>query len=623
MNLSHRQVPSAALAFFLISLNKGIACRFRIPICTTLCLVTVTLFSLIVVSRTTGATNYLSDPFSSVSVRSGGISGRVLTDEGQDLSYITVQCQGLGFSHDQSSEVHTDEEGRFHIEGLSSGVYRLTAWVPGYVPLKDESTENEDSLYRPGDQAILQMHKGGVITGTITGMGGEPAVATRVRAFLVSETVIPMFSKVQKSGYALADDRGIYRIFGLHSGRYLVCAGRDNLPGRPLLSSYDQATTSYFSSSSNGAPSPVEILGNQEAGGINIQLSTPVGHSIRGTVSLGPGSGFEAAQNMAILARAPEGIFQEFIPLGRQADASAFSFDNVADGDYFVLAANRVFPSDRRAVSLPVRVQVRGSDITGIRLSLRPLQTVNGIISLASNNYMAAEGSKQEPPKLEETLLRAFRVGSKEAESDLDQFLPGATETTPNARREFSLNNLSPGKYFLDVRFGNDPVYVRSIQMRSSSSGNPPVDVARSGMVIGQSEPHSRLTIEVARGAARLSGRVVSTDSANLLPPRLRVYLIPSESGEKNNPWCYSEAVVGADGSFHIEHLAPGKYRIVSRLQLPPSEALKGLSPLLWDSNVRQQLSSEANVASIPVDLKLGQELTNILLQFPSAPAAH
>jgi hypothetical protein len=89
--------------------------------------------------------------------------------------------------------------------------------------------------------------KGGVITGVVTNIAGEPVVNVNVRALRIRDAE---GNKIRSAAFAqprLTDDRGYFRIYGLLPGTYIVCAGgpgqyfdfvdlyaKDAQPTRPL-----------------------------------------------------------------------------------------------------------------------------------------------------------------------------------------------------------------------------------------------------------------------------------------------------------------------------------------------------------------------------------------------------
>jgi hypothetical protein len=123
----------------------------------------------------------------------------------------------------------TDDKGHFAFTSLPTGRYSLSASKPGYVT----TTYGAKKAGRPGtpiqladgqkfDRAMILMPKGSVLTGTVVDEANEPTPGTQVRAY---RYVMRTGEKsLQQDGSASTDDRGIYRIYGLQPGDYLVSA---------------------------------------------------------------------------------------------------------------------------------------------------------------------------------------------------------------------------------------------------------------------------------------------------------------------------------------------------------------------------------------------------------------
>src|SRR6185503_7438366 len=109
----------------------------------------------------------------------------------------------------------TDNEGKFEVTGLEPLTYQVIARHSVYSLLPRE--EGSPNNYHIGDSVRLVMVKGGIITGTVTTRTGEPVIGVRVRA-----TTVPNGEIVQERS---TDDRGVYRIYGLPGGKYVVSAG--------------------------------------------------------------------------------------------------------------------------------------------------------------------------------------------------------------------------------------------------------------------------------------------------------------------------------------------------------------------------------------------------------------
>jgi len=123
----------------------------------------------------------------------------------------------------------TDDKGLFSFPNLPAGRYTLSASKPGYVT----TSYGAKKAGRPGTpiqlvdgqkftRASLLMPKGSVITGTVIDEGNEATPGTQVRAYrYVMRTGV---KTLQQAGSASTDDRGMYRIYGLQPGDYVVSA---------------------------------------------------------------------------------------------------------------------------------------------------------------------------------------------------------------------------------------------------------------------------------------------------------------------------------------------------------------------------------------------------------------
>ena len=184
----------------------------------------------------------------------GSISGRVVNDSGQGMPNVTVYARP-SLAQSQRATV-TDSEGSFKFDGLDSALYQFFAVAPGYI-LPPRDPDAETLYYRLNDSVSLSLIKGGVITGTVLSSSGEPVVQVTVRALLVRDAN----GKAPKSlGFQMArttDDRGVYRIYGLAPGTYVVSAGGRNSYGG--TGAYDEDSPTYAPSSTRDTAAQILV----------------------------------------------------------------------------------------------------------------------------------------------------------------------------------------------------------------------------------------------------------------------------------------------------------------------------------------------------------------------------
>ena len=152
----------------------------------------------------------------------GTIDGKVVNESGQPLAGATVFVRTVNAGFNRTTV--TDLDGNFRVNGLETGLYVVGANSPAYTSVPGDP--DAPKYYRLGDSARVEMVRGGAITGTVTNSIGEPVIAVRVRAMLIRDAKgQPLRSPLIGALEQPTDDRGIYRIYGLPPGTYLVSAG--------------------------------------------------------------------------------------------------------------------------------------------------------------------------------------------------------------------------------------------------------------------------------------------------------------------------------------------------------------------------------------------------------------
>ena len=164
------------------------------------------------------------------------ITGVVLMASGQPARKVRVNLSGTAVAGGgrgmAGRSTTTDDQGRFSFTALAAGRYSLSANKPGYLAV----TYGQRRPGMPGTQiqladgqkfeAQLQMPKGGVLTGMVLDEHGEPTPGTSVRALRFRMANGRRTLQMASSGNT--DDRGIYRLYNLEPGDYVVCASPRN-----------------------------------------------------------------------------------------------------------------------------------------------------------------------------------------------------------------------------------------------------------------------------------------------------------------------------------------------------------------------------------------------------------
>ncbi|HEV2707542.1 MAG TPA: carboxypeptidase-like regulatory domain-containing protein [Pyrinomonadaceae bacterium] len=587
----------------------------------------------------------------------GSIEGRVIDDQGQPIPNAGVRLAVRGGAMFQGAPATaTDEDGRFRLDNLDPGVYTLFATAPGYVL---EPERLGPRYFRVGETATLTMIKGGVITGSVTTQTGDPVIGVNVYATFVRE----LDGSISRSGQGVrgfrrdirTDDRGVYRLYGLEPGVYVVAAGGGSpLWFNGLPNPYEIDAPTFYPSSTRDTATEITVRSGQETLGIDIRYRGERGHSISGTISSAaePTDAFGAGISISLL-HAPTGANIAMAFVAPREQSRAFSFEGIPDGDYD-LVARQTERDGRSHASEPQRVTVRGADVTGLKIALAPMASVSGSLILAPLNA-AGRASEQCAAQTRQGLLPqetlvAARRDERDAPRNASRGRVMRADTAPDAQGAFTIRNLDAGRFRLDARALSDDWYLLSVQLPAATTprtpaarqtparvpqraGGAPANTAanttaaaapplREPFTLTAGQRLSGLTVTLSEGASNLRGRVVAAAAsesggveAAALPARLRVHLVPLDASASDDPLRFAETVVNADGTFALTHLAPGRYRVLARLS--EQDAPEGFSrPLAWDADTRARLRREAETDGFPIDLQPCQRVQEFTLRY-------
>jgi len=207
----------------------------------------------------------------------GNITGTVTGDRGQPLVGANVIVRRLNVIGGTGRQVTTNNEGNFAATNLEQGLYSIFVTAAAYVsPPRDRDTPAP--VYRPGDSVKFELIRGGVITGTVTNAENEPVVSIRVSALMIRDAS-GNASKglLQALGIASTDDRGVYRMYGLVPGTYIVQVGGPGLGGSGTSMPYDLDGPTYAPSSTRDDAMEITVASGQEST-IDVRYRAEPGH---------------------------------------------------------------------------------------------------------------------------------------------------------------------------------------------------------------------------------------------------------------------------------------------------------------------------------------------------------
>lgn len=559
----------------------------------------------------------------------GSISGRVVSEDGQPIPHAKVNIIGVGGVKKMLAgrmEVVTDANGNFQADKLDPAPYSITASAPGYVVTQDERTGGQlgpsSTLYAHlGETVTIRMTRGGVITGRVTNPTGEPVIGITIEATqLRDESGRPVANQLNTADLILGrqtDDRGIYRIYGLAPGTYVVGAGSGMMGFSLKPTPFAGRAKIYYPSATRDTAVEVTVRSGDETSAIDIRYRAENGSAISGKVTGTPvgGEGL-AAMTTSFVALTKAGtdtlIGTSIIsPIGNN---TGYSFYGLPNGDYEVTAFRPDMNNSSVMASAPRRVTVNGRDVTGIDLKLEAMASISGTIALeklaTSTTDPKCEAGRES--FLDEIILQAKPDDPNQ--KALVNFSPFGISVVaaPDDKGAFILNGLRAGRHFLELQLPGEHWFVKSVLLSSAPAATPLArEAGRNGITLKAGEKIADLAVTLAEGAAGLKGKVISNGK---LPSRLRVHLLPAEPEAKDNVLRFVEVRADEDGSFTFANIAPGKYLVVARAET--EQADKPAKPVAWDTAERAKLRKEAEAANATIGLKTCQRVADFSLRW-------
>ncbi|HYN08315.1 MAG TPA: hypothetical protein VES67_13105 [Vicinamibacterales bacterium] len=419
---------------------------------------------------------------------------------GEPIQVVSNFAGGMSLSR----TVVTDAQGQFSFPRLPAGQFSLSASRNQYLGVtygqKRPNGPGTSIQLNDGQQmkVTLRMPRGGVITGMVSGPDGDPHPFAQVRALRYVMT--NGIKRLQQSGGASSDDRGIYRLSGLVPGEYIISATPNsgdlmsermmndaNAVEQAILSATPQPPTapgmpptvtvqvSPPAPPNEGPPgylptyypgtlvasqaTAVQVAGNDERVGLDIQVMPAFASNIQGTVATPLAQG--AAVQISLLPDDPMNATTS--PMStRVQQEGRFTFRGVAPGRYTVLAqtvaasptmtiVNGV-PSpptgpaprldDSQRLWGRTEVSVEGPNTISVSVALQPGRSISGTVLF----------EMQRSPDLVRNRLTVTLSPAPSAQM-ITVGAPPQAQIGPDGR--FTLVGVVPGQYILRAGGGN------------------------------------------------------------------------------------------------------------------------------------------------------------------------
>lgn len=474
--------------------------------------------------------------------RPGAVRGQVVSITGAPVRKAEVFLRGASANRQpRIFAATTDSSGAFAFENVAAGPYTISAQRNGFV--------RQDGVRRagmpPAFQGItvasgqevrgvsIKLVPHSVITGRITDEDNEPMFGASVhvmeeRYMRGRRSLTPFFS-------AAINDLGEFRLAGLPPGRYYLAIEprhddfgltpvRVKPPGEEAERSF--VTVYYPGVLEQNQAAPITLQPGQEARGMDLQVRRAATVHIRGrVVDEGGNPVINTAVSVSDGDNPTPGM--ERLAASVRPDGS-FDIASVPPGTRVLMARSR---TSEGGMSLGIaHVQVGPRDVDGVVLRMAPPAQVTGTIQAAENPALQNVRVLLDPAD-------AFPFDMHSSRS-LD------------AGNSFSIGNVTPGRYRIDVAGAPDGYYLRSATIGGQ-------DVLESGITVAGSM--SGLEIILAKGATTIEGSV--QDSQGKGVGQSLVALVPP-TGKRDQWRLFKTSLANQEGRFILRNLPPGEYTL-------------------------------------------------------------
>lgn len=481
----------------------------------------------------------------------GSISG-IVTKDGKPATGVGVLLversdRGWG-AGDKVERVRSDKDGKFTFEGLERGSYGLDAFLPGAF-IQDSTPWDGPVQITLGDgESVtgvkLELERGGVITGRLVDDEGRPVAGEAIHLYVAKPTAggAPSMSNVESREYT--DDRGIYRLYGLSTGRYAVGAGVQGDEG-----SYGYGARTTYDLSFHGGSGTlesaklIEVESGTEARNVDIVVrrGSP-GFTITGRV-------VDAETRKPVtnvwIGSGPmvDGELRGLGGRGGVRDDGSFVLEGLAPGSYGVMAMSTRDQSSSYFCN-PVELTVTDRDLKDVVVEMRRGATLRGVIVPLE----ADRGGDFQTVRNSVLLLRPILDKSDDPNAG---FLP-MSEVKIKPDLTFEANGLRVGSYhpFISPYSPVKGFYIARVEIDATPLSGP--------ILIPEIKDVTNVRIVVGRTTSVLRGRVILRNGTVSFE-RVSVTLRIPGSMESS-----IELPLDAAGAFLLESAPPGDYEAVA-----------------------------------------------------------
>lgn len=461
----------------------------------------------------------------------------------------------------------SEADGSFRFEGIEPGEYTLFAERTGYLEThygaRNPRAPGKILTLTPAQQLSelnVALTRQAVIAGKVLDEDGDPTPDVTVQ--VLTTRWIRGKLRYMPSGGSSTNDLGEFRIGHLGPGKYYLFAEQQGgwamrepqAPATPGKPDTRPVRTFYPDAVTRASATPIEIRPGQDALGMDIRLHTAATYHVRGKIAGALPEGESDHLAISLTQRDEEAMFFFGGQSNIQKDLT-FDVPGMAPGAY-TLTIFKMGGPIRPLARLPV--DIGAADLNGLAVNIVPPVSLHGQVRLE------ATPSVNNPP------VNVSNVRVSLSPMDRGAFFGGMESGQVKPDGSFTIENVSPGKYFVRasrpgngtylkaIRFGQEDVLGKELDLSQGSSGELDI-LFRSG----SAEVDGTVNTPAANTPANFQDVVPQTTAVSIiLVPEV---LDPDGSGIR-------QSSTDGSGAFSMKQIPPGRYRAYAFEQVQSEE---------------------------------------------------